>query len=207
MKRTRKLFVLAATLTLSMFFSQVPAFAQEDQGALLGRLTTEIAASALLSDSSKELTKTKLLPILVNPVLVAEIKTQNAKKVSLDVIKKIDEEWKAKDGDVPLLEELKVNATAKELNSLIKGIPQLVECFVMDNQGANVGQYNDTSDYWQGDEPKWQKSFNAGKGGVEVGKKEIDQSTALAQQQISLPMIDADGTVVGAVTFGISVAD
>lgn len=48
---------------------------------------------------------------------------------------------------------------------------------------------------------------HGGKGGVEIGKQEIDQSTALAQQQISLPLIDTDGTVVGAITFGITVAE
>ncbi|MDP3478744.1 MAG: hypothetical protein Q8R88_03175 [Desulfoprunum sp.] len=206
MTRTHQLFTLTITLFFCVFISQASAYAQEGQAALLERLTADIAASTQLNDTSKELVKSKLLPITVNPILVAEVKAQNNKKVSLETIKKVDDEWKAKEGDVPLLEELKANTTAKELNRLIKGIPEVVECFVMDNQGANVGQYNDTSDYWQGDEPKWAKSFNGGKGGVEIGKKEIDQSTALAQQQISLPLIDADGAVVGAITLGISVA-
>lgn len=207
MTRTHQLLAMTAILILTLTASPLPLFAQETQTALLERLTGEISASTLLGDSAKEVVKTKLLPLIVNPAIVAGVKAQNAKNVTIEAIKAIDEEWKAKEGDIPLLEELKANAVAKELNTLIKDIPQVVECFVMDNQGANVGQYNDTSDYWQGDEPKWQNSFNAGKGGVEVGKKEIDQSTALPQQQVSLPVIDADGAVVGAVTFGITVAE
>lgn len=61
---------------------------------------------------------------------------------------------------------------------------------------------NDTSDYWQGEEPKWNKSFNDGKV-VDIGKKGIDQSAALARQQISLSLIDTDG----AITFDLTVAE
>ena len=33
------------------------------------------------------------------------------------------------------------------------------EIFVMDNKGMNVGQSDITSDYWQGDEAKWIKTY------------------------------------------------
>ena len=32
----------------------------------------------------------------------------------------------------------------------------------MDAQGANVCLSHETSDYWQGDEPKWQRIFRDG---------------------------------------------
>lgn len=204
MARTRRILLAVFTLCFSMFISQSLTYAQEAQKALLDRLTAEITASTQLSDSIKELVKLKLLlPFTVNPVLVAEIKAQNSKNVPLEKIQEIDKEWIAKEGEVPLRVELMANTTAKEINRLLKDTIQVVECFVMDNQGANVGQFNITSDYWQGDEEKWQKSFNGGKGGVDVGKKRIDESTGIAQQQVSLPLIDTDGTVVGAITFGI----
>jgi len=202
--KTKHLFMAVAILVVTSWWSLGGAVAQEGKDALLQRLSKDITDNTVIDQRVRELAQTKLLEIIVNPVLVSEIKAQNAKNVPLETIKKIDEEWKAKEGDVPLLEELKSNATAKELEKTIKSIPQIAECFVMDNQGANVGQYNDTSDYWQGDEPKWTNAFNGGKGGIDVGKKEIDQSTSLAQQQISLPVIDGDGTVVGAITFGVT---
>jgi hypothetical protein len=65
---------------------------------------------------------------------------------------------------------------------------------------------NLTSDYWQGDEDKWSKSFNGGKGGVDAAKAKFDSSANAVIQQISLPLIDADGTVVGAITFGIAIS-
>lgn len=204
MKQTYSLFILTIALFLSLALPQASVLAQETQTALLERLAADIDTSGKANSVVKELVKAKLLPLTSNPVLVAEAKAQNGKKVEIEAIRKIDDEWKAKDGDVPLHDELMANTTAKELDRLLKDIPEVVECFVMDNQGANVGQINNTSDYWQGDEPKWEKSFNGGKGGVDIGKKEIDESTGLAQQQISLPLIDTDGAVVGAITFGTS---
>lgn len=202
---TRQTLLAILTLGFCMFIPLPLTFAQEAQTTLLDHLVADITASTHLSDFSKELIKSKLLPITTNPVLIAEVKKQNGKNLSLDAIKKTDGEWKAKEGEVPLQEELMANTTAKELNRLLKEIPKVVECFVMDNQGANVGQINNTSDYWQGDEPKWLKSYNNGQGGVEIGEKEIDESTAIAQQQVSLPLSDTDGTVVGTITFGITV--
>lgn len=204
MTRTHHFTALVAALVLTLCAAQERSYAQEDKATLLSRLATEITNNTLLDDEMKEVVRTKLLPILDNPVLVNEIKAQNDRKVPLDTIRQVDEEWIAKKGDVPLLQKLKTNPTAMELEKILADIPRVVECFVMDNQGANVGQFNDTSDYWQGDEAKWKNSFNGGKGGIDVGKKEIDKSTTLAQQQISLPVIDTDGTIVGAITFGLT---
>lgn len=204
--KTRQMMLAVLSLGFFLFLRQSPISAAETQATLLDRLATDITASTQLDKAAKELIQSKLLPITTNPILIAEVKSQNAKNISLETIKKTDDEWKAKEGEVPLQEELMANATATELNRLLKGIPQVVECFVMDNKGANVGQINNTSDYWQGDEPKWEKSFNNGQGGIEIGKKEIDESTAIAQQQVSLPLSDSDGAVVGAITFGITVA-
>jgi hypothetical protein len=44
----------------------------------------------------------------------------------------------------------------------------ITEMFVMDAKGLNVGQSDVTSDYWQGDEAKWQKTYGAGPGVVFV---------------------------------------
>jgi hypothetical protein len=203
MTQMQRMLLAVFTLCLTMVFAQSSVYSQETQKALLERLTADIAGSAQLKDSIKDLVKSKLLPITVNSVLVAEAKDQNSKNIPVETIKKIDEEWIAKEGEIPLRDELLKNTTAKEVKRLLDSILGIVECFVMDNQGANVGQFNNTSDYWQGDEAKWQKSYNNGQGGVDIGPKKVDESTGIAQQQVSLPLIDTDGTVVGAITFGI----
>ena len=76
----------------------------------------------------------------------------------------------------------------------------------MDDKGLNVGQSDVTSDYWQGDEAKWQKSFSAGPGAIFVDKVEKDESTQTFQTQISIAIVDpSSNKVVGAVTVGVDV--
>lgn len=168
-------------------------------------LKAAIDAQANLDAKVKTFAQEKLLPLLTNEVLVKETTAQNDKKTSLDEIKKIDAEWQAAEEPLPIQDEKKSNACAKELEKICKDLPAVAEAFVMDNQGAVVGENNLTSDYWQGDEPKWAKSYNEGKGGVEAGKPALDKSTNVVLQQVSLPIVNAEGKVIGAVTWGIKV--
>jgi sensor histidine kinase regulating citrate/malate metabolism len=74
----------------------------------------------------------------------------------------------------------------------------------MDNQGANVCMTNRTSDYWQGDEAKWQKSFEGGKGAIFIDERKYDSSAKAVIVQISVPVMDGD-KAIGAITVGIKV--
>ncbi|MFH1156429.1 MAG: PDC sensor domain-containing protein [Pseudomonadota bacterium] len=174
------------------------------QVTVYDRLEKEIRANATINDQFKNFIVDVLLKQTTNPVVVDAVKKQNAEHLTLEKIKAIDAKWIAEEGDIPLAEELMNNACAELGKELAQKHP-IIEMFVMDNQGANVGQNAITSDYWQGDEEKWQNSFNGGKGGVDIGKLKIDQSTALPQQQVSLPIIDENGSVIGAVCFGIDI--
>src|SRR3546814_10480376 len=68
------------------------------------------------------------------------------------------------------------------------------EIFVMDNRGLNVGQSEVTSDYWQGDEAKFQKSYEAGADAIFVDEVEMDESTQTFQSQVSMSFIDRKST-------------
>ena len=179
---------------------------EEDLAALIKRLRTEVEGKANLNANVKEFVKDKLLPVCSNPVLVAETKSQNAEGVSLDQIKQIDAQWQVAEEELPVMTEKLENECAIALKQICAGIPAVKEVFVMDNQGAIVGENNLTSDYWQGDEPKFINSYNNGQGGVDAGDEKFDRSANAVIQQISLPVVDSDGTVVGAITFGISVS-
>jgi len=61
-----------------------------------------------------------------------------------------------------------------------------------------------TSDYWQGDEAKFKKSFASGAGGIFIDEVEFDDSTQAYLVQASVPVKDG-GKVIGAITFGIDV--
>ncbi|MHC4886001.1 MAG: PDC sensor domain-containing protein, partial [Planctomycetota bacterium] len=168
-------------------------------------LAKAVDGNAKLSAKVKAFVKAKLIPESTNKVFVAEVKKQNAKKMSMAAIKKTDQEWKDAEDELPIQTTLTSNATAKEVKKLVAANPAIIEAFVTDNQGANVGQNQLTGDYWQGDEAKWKNSFNGGKGGIDVGAIEFDKSANAQLQQVSLPIIDEDGAVIGAVTYGINV--
>jgi len=190
--------LLALTLAMPKLYAEPPA-------AMTEALTKAIEASSA-KDNVKAYAKDKLLALCVNSTFVAEVKAQNDKAVSLDEIKKIDEEWAAAEEELPIQKEIMTNACAQEVNKIVgESSGVLGEVFVMDNQGANVGQNELTSDYWQGDEPKWQNAYNGGKGGVDIAEERLDKSSGTVDQKISLPIIDADGTVVGAICFGVQV--
>lgn len=177
----------------------------EDATALRTRLTAELDANTVIDAKVKAFAKDKLVAIIGDEVLVRETKGQNAKKVALADIQAQDKAWTAAEAELPIQKEKLSNAAAEAIRGLAKQLPALREVFAMDDQGANVGQNNLTSDYWQGDEDKWKKSFAERKGGIDVGKAKFDKSANATLQQVSLPLIDADGTVVGAITFGVAI--
>lgn len=182
------------------------ARAEDDALAQLKqKLVAEIDASADASADVKAFVKQTLLPLCSNPVFVAAVRDQNSQGISLDEIKKQDEAWINAEEELPIHEQVLSNPCADELRKIISVNPAIAEAFVMDNQGANVGQNDLTSDYWQGDEAKWQNSYKEGQGGVDIGKNKLDRSTNRTMQQVSLPICDENGQVVGAVTFGVAI--
>lgn len=136
-----------------------------------------------------------------DPQLVGFVKGQNAKKMTMDQIQKADADWMAGRSEARIW-ELIGNSCAQRLRALMKGQPALSEAFVMDNQGALVCASKQTSDYWQGDEAKWQKSYNGGKGQVFIDQPRYDMSTRIVQVQVSVPVKDGE-TTIGAITVGL----
>ncbi len=174
--------------------------AEDRVGQVLGGLS-----ATELSPEVQAFVSEQLSPLMVNEVFVAEVTKQNNLGRSLSDIQKICAEWSNAEEELAIMREMLTNATANELRKVLKDLPQVGEVFVMDNQGANVGQNALTSDYWQGDEAKWKKSFNEGKGGIDFGKPALDKSTNEVLQQVSLPVINKDGEVIGAICFGIRI--
>jgi len=159
----------------------------------------------------KKYVAANVVPWLNDKVVIESIKAQNVKHAALveaDILK-LDKQWRAEVDapNKPLIESVMKNALSaflrtKEAES--KGL--LTEIFVMDDKGLNVGQSDVTSDYWQGDEAKWQKTFLIGPDTVFVDKVEKDESTQQLQVQVSVSIKDPEtGKVIGAVTLGINV--
>lgn len=148
--------------------------------------------------------KSKLAALGNDPIIIETVKLANAKGQSLNQIKQMDEKWKNTPGVADFMQAMMDSPCGKRLRELQKTASYYSEIFVMDNQGANVAMTDKTSDYWQGDEAKFQKSFNGGKGAVFVDEVEFDDSSQIYLVQVSVPVVD-NGKVIGAVTFGIDV--
>ncbi len=148
---------------------------------------------------------------ITNPLVVAEIKKQNARHASLSQadINALDKKWRAETSrsNRPLIKRVLATKVSRFLKQAKKDQHGIVsEIFVMDNRGLNVGQSDVTSDYWQGDETKWKKTYLVGPGAMIVDEVELDESTQTFQSQLSMAITDpATGKVIGAITVGIDV--
>ena len=143
----------------------------------------------------------RLRAIGKDPIVVAAVQAQNAKRQSLAAIKAADERWSA-GNEVALVKQTITGACADHLRALVTANPAYSETFAMDNQGAIVCATAKTSDYWQGDEAKWERAYAGGKGDVYIDRPKFDESAKARIAQISVPVVDG-GKAIGAVTVGV----
>lgn len=187
--------ILATAFSLALFASTAPAMADE---AYVGPLTDYV--------------KTSVMTWINDPLIVNAVKAQDAKNagISQGDIDALDKKWRAEvdAADKPLIDSVLSNAASKFLQDKraeSKGV--IAEIFVMDDKGLNVAQSDATSDYWQGDEAKFQKSFGVGPDALFIDKAEKDESTQKFQAQASFTLKDETGKPIGAVTVGVSLDD
>jgi hypothetical protein len=134
--------------------------------------------------------------------VVKAVSESNARAESLTEIQKKDAIWSAQ-RQYPLRRMLTGRPCSNKLRKLVAGDNAVVEAFAMDDRGALVCATVETSDYWQGDEMKWIRTFQQGRE-VFVDEPALDASTGVYAVQVSVPM--ADGAKrLGAVTFTLKV--
>ncbi|MBS7542857.1 hypothetical protein [Ancylobacter oerskovii] len=179
---------IAALAAATMLLGFAPAFAQDE-------LPHAAAATAYV--------KKNIQPWLSDPVVISAVVASNkahAKLMQTD-IDELDNKWKAK--DQALRDSTMKNKLAEFLIKKKEASGGVItEAFVMDGYGLNVGQTDDTSDMWQADEAKWQKTYPVGPGAIFVDKVEEDGGKKIAQVSVAISEKDQN---IGAVTFGIDV--
>lgn len=97
------------------------------------------------------------------PVLVTAIQRQNTQTAAHDpaMIDALDQTWRGEVGAAatPLIDSVLMTEAAAFLRSQVEASGGMVtEVFVMDARGLNVAASGITSDYWQGDEAKFQQT-------------------------------------------------
>ncbi len=151
-----------------------------------------------------DFSKTSLVKLGTDPIIVKAVRAENVKGKTLDEIKAMDKKWMATPGIADFMQALMDNECGKHLRDIQKSAPYYAEIFVMDNQGANVCMSDKTTDYWQGDEDKFIESYKGGTGAIHISNVKFDDSTQAYLVQVSVPVKD-EGRVIGAITIGIDV--
>ncbi len=146
---------------------------------------------------------------LFAPELLEAVAQQNINHMGLsgDDINNLDQRWRTEKkyhggGD---LMDSKMN---NQLSAFLRGVKAasggvIVEIFVMDNIGLNVGQTDPTGDYMQGDEAKWKKTYPVSAKAVFID--EVEEEDGMKLSQTSLTVARPNGARLGAVTIAINV--
>lgn len=147
--------------------------------------------------------------IVTAPVTTIVLRAQNEKHRNLTQtdIDALDKQWRAetKADRQPLIAQLMgspLSAYLSRKKAESEGL--YTEIFIADAKGLNAGQSSVTTDYWQGDEPKYLQTFAVGADAVHLAKAEIDPKTGTRRQQIDFTIVDPDtGAALGAATFEV----
>ena len=157
--------------------------------ATLITATALLTTPALANDYTAELTalaKAKLQEIAHSSDIKSAIMAQNSKTAGYDqaTIDTLDKTWRAEvdASSKPMIEGILANSASAYLKKAQEDSEGLfTEIFAMDAKGLNVGQSSVTSDYWQGDEAKWQKTYSVGADALHISEVEQDESTQTFQ--------------------------
>jgi hypothetical protein len=146
-----------------------------------------------------------------SPVVLLTLEASNEHYANLDQagIDALDKQWRAEREveDQPLITAVLSSPLSNYLTRIqARSRGLYTEIFVMDAKGLNAGQSSITSDFWQGDEGKWQKTFQVGPEAIFIDEIEINDDTGTENAQVNLS-IAQDGQVVGAITVEINVTE
>ena len=140
-----------------------------------------------------------------NPEVIQAVQAQNARGVPMATLQARDAAWRTTPAMTDFQQRVLTSACAKVLNRHAQGLGRAIaEAFAMDGQGALVGATRRTSDYWQGDEAKFQVPYR--RGTVLREKPFFDDSSQSYVVQVSFPVKDG-ARVIGAVSVSLSLLE
>lgn len=153
------------------------------------------------------------LEVMLNsPVILHAIDHQNEVRANIpqSEIDALDQSWRAEtqtDGAQPVITAaLGAPASTYLLRAQASSKGLLSEIFVMDRFGLNVAQSSVTSDFWQGDEAKYQRTFPEGAGAIFIDEPEFNDEFGVWLTQVNLT-IDRDGTPIGVGTVEVNLSE
>lgn len=182
-----------------------------------------VAVSAMVSPVSAQTAKPNINN-LITPSVIEDMRewietdivrisigAQNARlqKLPQDQIDALDTQWREEreSDDKPLIAATLSNPLSVYLTRLQgKSLGLYAEIFVMDQNGLNVGQSSITGDFWQGDEAKFQKTYDVSGDALFVDEPEWDEDNKIWRGQVSFTVTD-EGKSIGAVTMEVNLTE
>lgn len=155
----------------------------------------------------------EMYKIVSSDIVRISVNAQNEKLRTLPQadIDTLDKQWVAerKSDDKPLIAATLSNPLSVYLARVQgKSLGLYAEIFIMDQNGLNVGQSSVTSDFWQGDEDKFQKTFMAQDNGLYIDAAEWDDEAKIWRGQVSFPLFEGpDKKKIGAVTVELNLTE
>ena len=208
----RSLSAAAAILTLGLsshaFAQEAAAPAAAPETVAAAPAPAPISADIIKPEFVESLRQRLQQPVTILSVTSSNKRHENVQQAEID---KLDEAWKteAKSDDQPLIAEILSSPLSSYLlYTQAKSAGLFTEIFIMDKFGLNVGQSSVTSDYWQGDEDKFQKTFQVGPEAVFIDEPEYDDGTKTWRVQVNLTIVDPSSkAAIGAATAEINLTE
>lgn len=144
-------------------------------------------------------------PLVLNAIAEQNVEFGNVSEMDMRVL---DETYRSEVIQhhlqmVKLLLDKSVSHYLKAMQDASQGA--IVEFFVTDSHGLNVGQSAITTDYWQGDEEKYLKTFANGSREIFIDRAERNESTQMLETQASFVVMDRQDRPIGVATVTIAV--
>ncbi|GAB5387876.1 MAG: hypothetical protein Alpg2KO_08440 [Alphaproteobacteria bacterium] len=179
--------------------------------ASMGLATSATAGPGAHVEPVKTFVKEHVADLAKDADVIAAVKAANAQTASFDEAKivEMDKEWRAETSasEQPMIDGVMKHPLSAKLGEAREKTEGMVtEVIVMDAKGLNVGLSDVTSDYWQGDEAKYQEVFGKDGNVVFVDEVEHDESSQTFQSQASFPIVDPEsGEHIGVITVGVDI--
>jgi hypothetical protein len=158
----------------------------------------------------REYVETVVKPMVNTPIVRKAIEDQNAKfgNISDANIQVLDNTYRAEvqSGGWEMVRRLLNKPVSRYLKTKqddSQGV--IIEFFVTDRHGLNVGQGTMTTDFWQGDEDKFLKTLARQSDEIFIDRAERDEQTQLLETQASFVIKDENGKAIGIATVTIAI--
>ena len=136
---------------------------------------------------------------------------EERKTMSQSEIDAFDKQWRAEreQSKKPLITSTLAGPLSNYLTRVQAHSGGLIaEIIVVGLKGLNVGQSSITSDMWQGDEAKFQRTVGVGPGEVFIDEAEFHDESGTWRAQINMTIDDPDsGEPLGAATIEINLTE